>query len=141
MDNFEAYAPPKAAVSDAGIDAPKIPLAFKIFLVVLLALDLFGRISGGAAGGLVWDGVLAIAAWRTMAGSRPASRVLGGLLTLMAVMSAVVAVPLLFQKQLGTACVVLFLVAYMLALAGYIFFSPTMQAVFRKADARKWSGG
>jgi hypothetical protein len=140
MDNFEAYAPPKAVVSDAGIDPPKIPLAFKIFLVVLLALDLLGRLSGGGGGGLVWDGVLAIAAWRTMAGSRPASRVLGGLLTLMAVMSAVVAVPL-FQKQPSAAWIVLLLVAYMLALAGYIFFSPTMQAVFRKSDAKKWSGG
>jgi len=140
MDNFEAFAPPKAAVSDSEVAAPKIPLAFKIFLVVLLALDLFGRISGGASGGLVWDGVLALAAWRTMAGSRPASRVLGGLLTLMGVMSAVVAVPL-FQRQPVMAYVVLFLVAYMLALAGYIFFSPTMQAVFRKSDAKKWSGG
>jgi hypothetical protein len=29
----------------------------------------------------------------------------------------------------------------MLALAGHLFFSPTRQPVFRKADAKKWSGG
>jgi hypothetical protein len=84
--------------------------------------------------------VLAIAAWHTLAGSRPASRVLGGLLILMAVLSTVAAVPLLHGRPVA-GCVILALVAYMLALVAYLFFSPTMQAVFRKADARKWSGG
>jgi hypothetical protein len=73
--------------------------------------------------------------------------VLGGLLILMAVLSTVAAVPLLHGRPvagyviLALVAYMLALVAYMLALVAYLFFSPTMQAVFRKADARKWSGG
>jgi hypothetical protein len=140
MDTFEAYAPPKAAVIDAAAEPPKIPLAFKIFLVTFVLLDVLGTLAGGLGGGFVWAGVLAIAAWRTLAGSRPASRVLGGLLVLMSLLSVVAAVPLLHSRPVA-AYVMLLLVAYMLGLVAYLFFSPTMQAVYRKADARKWSGG
>ena len=140
MDKFEAYAPPKSAVTDAEVEQPKIPLTFKILLVTFVVLDVLGTLSGGVGGGFVWAGVLAIAAWRTLAGSRPASRVLGGLLALMAVMSTVAAVPIVRTNPVA-GYIMLVLVAYMLGLIAYLFFSPTMQAVFRKADARKWSGG
>jgi len=143
MDTSEAYAPPKSAVIDAAVEAPKIPLTFKILLIVLVLLDVLGRFGGGVgggAGGIVWDGVLAIAAWRTLAGSRPASRVLGGLLTLMILGSAVEAVTMLRTNPVA-GYVVFALDAYMLGLVFYLFFSPVMQAVFRKADAKKWSGG
>ena len=144
MDNFEAYAPPKAVVADASIESPKIPLSFKLLLLVFVFLHVLGSITSLSGSGIVWGGVMAIASWKTLQGSRPASRVLGALLVLTAIVSIVGAVAI-FPKSpfdsLVPVAVMGAMAVYLLALVGFIFFHPAMQAVFRKSDAKKWSGG
>jgi hypothetical protein len=54
MDTLEAYAPPKAAVTDAEAESPRIPLGFKILLCTFVVLDVLGALMGGAGGGIVW---------------------------------------------------------------------------------------
>lgn len=144
MDNFEAYAPPKAVVVDAPVDQPKIPLAFTILLAIYIVLHVVGSLMSFSGTGIVWGGVLAIAAFKTVQGSRPASRVLGALLVLSAVMAlfvVIAAFPKTHADSIVPFVVMLAMMAWLLAMAGFIFLNPTMQAVFRKSDAKKWSGG
>lgn len=144
MDNFEAYAPPKAVVADAQVEQPRIPLTFKILLIIFVVLHVLGSLVNFSGMGIVWGGVLAISSWKTLDGSRPASRVLGALLVLSAVMGLTAAV-VLFPKNpfdsLVPMGIMLGMTAWLLVLAGFIYFHPDMQAAFRKSDAKKWSGG
>jgi hypothetical protein len=135
MSQFDAFAPPKATVAD--VEQPKIPGLFKGLLIAFFVLTVLGDVLSMSMGGLVWLGVMAIAAWRTFEGSRAASRVLAALLVVNAVLMLVAAAMALKHGPVA-AVISLALALYMGVLAGYIFFNPAMQAVFRKADARKW---
>jgi hypothetical protein len=144
MDNFEAYAPPRAIVSDAEIEKPRIPLVFKILLVTYIVLHLLGSLLGVSGTGIVWGGVLAIASWKTLEGNRPASRVLGVLLSISVALMLLGLAVFVSQGRSGSGVMVaVFLVtaAWLAVLVGFIYFHPAMQAVFRKSDAKKWSGG
>jgi hypothetical protein len=144
MDNFDAYAPPRAVVSDAEIEKPQIPLAFKILLIAYIVLHLVGSLLGVSSYGIVWGGVMVIASWKTLGGSRPASRVLGVLLSISAILMLVGAAILVSLGRPGSAVTIAFflgLAAWVAVLVGFIYFHPAMQAVFRKSDAKKWSGG
>lgn len=144
MDNFEAYAPPRAVVSDAEMEKPQIPLVFKILLVAYIVLHLLGSLLGVSGTGIVWGGVLAIAGWKTLEGSRPASRVLGVLLSISVALMLLGLAVFVSQGRPGSGVMVaVFLVtaAWLAVLVGFIYFHPAMQAVFRKSDAKKWSGG
>jgi hypothetical protein len=109
-------------------------------LVALLAIVLLGIFVSVNKGGIVWLGVMSIASWKTLQGSRAASRVLGVLLVLNAVLTVVAGVAA-FQHNRFAGGFTLAVAVCMGVLAAYIFFNPAMQAVFRKADKKKWSGG
>jgi|EndMetStandDraft_4_1072995.scaffolds.fasta_scaffold246149_2 hypothetical protein len=144
MDNFDAYAPPRAVVSDAPIEQPQIPLAFKILLIAYVVLHLLGSLMGMSGYGIVWGGVLAIASFKTLDGSRPASRVLGVLLSISLVLMLVGMAVFASQGRPHSALPLAFflgLAAWIAVLVGFIYFHPGMQGVFRKSDAKKWSGG
>ena len=142
MESIDAYAPPKSPVTEIELEPgpPGIPLTFKIMLIAFLALALLGLVTSANKAGLVWLGVMAIAAWKTLQGSRAASRVLGGLFVLNAVVTLVSTFPAFRQGTAG-GVMVLAMAIYLGVLAAYIFFHPAMQAVFRKAERKKWSGG
>ena len=72
-------------------------------------------------------------------GGVAASRVLGVLLALNAVLTLVAGIAA-FQHNRFAGVFTLAVAACMGVLAAYIFFNPAMQAVFRKADKKKWSG-
>ena len=144
MDNFDAYAPPRAVVADAESAPAQIPLAFKILLGLYLVLYILGSLLALSGAGVVWGGVLVIAGWKTLGGSRPASRVLGVLLSLTLILMLAAAAFILSRGAPGSMpaiVVMLGMAAWLAVLVGFIFFHPGMQAAFRKSDARKWSGG
>lgn len=144
MDHFDAYAPPRAVVADTEAVQAQVPLAFKILLGIYLGLYVLGSLLSLSGTGVVWGGVLAIAGWKTLGGSRAASRVLGVLLSLTLILALLAAAYILSQgaPDSGPAiAVMLGMAAWMAVLVGFIFFHPGMQAAFRKADAKKWSGG
>jgi hypothetical protein len=146
MDNFEAYSPPRAVVTNVQPEQAKIPLLFKILLITYLVLCLLGSLMSLSWSGIVWSGVMAFASWKTLGGSRPASRVLGALLVLTGVLAILAAVFMFVflwdpRDSVRASVVMLVLAVYVLALAGFIYIHPAMQAAFRKSDAKKWSGG
>ncbi len=140
MESIDAYAPPKATVADVD-EVPRIPTLFKVLLILFIALDLLGHVIARDFSGLVWLGVMAIAAWQTLKGNRAASRALGVLLvigTIVLVWGA------LYNFGRGHALdggINLGVAVYTAVLIAYLFLHPTMQAVFRRADSKKWSGG
>jgi hypothetical protein len=140
MEPLDTYAPPKANVIEIDTEPARIPGLFKAMLVAFFVLEALGILLGRSVGGIVWIGVMAIAAWHTLEGNRAASRVLGCFLALN-VLLALVAAASAFRHSMiaGTICVALAI--YVGILAAYIFLNPAMQAVFGKADSKKWSGG
>jgi hypothetical protein len=138
VDTNDAFAPPKAAVSDI-LPAARIPTLFKGMLVVFFVFEGLGILLGRSSGGIVWIGVMALAAWFTLEGNRAASRVLGAFLALNVVLVLVAAAAAFRHSAVAGGCLVA-LAAYVGVLVAYIFLNPAMQAVFRAADSRKWSG-
>lgn len=139
VEPIAAFAPPKSSVQDV-VEPARIPMLFKVMLVAFFILEGLGILIGRSMGGIVWIGVMAIAAWATLDGNRAASRVLGCFLAFNVVLALVAAAAAFRHSALaGGICVGL--AVYVGVLAGYIFFNPRMQAVFGKAEAKKWSGG
>jgi len=141
MDNFDAYAPPRAAVLDIDAEGTpaKIPLLFKILLIAYVALHVLGTCMALSVAGVVWAGVIAIASWRTLAGSRAASRVLGVVMVI-ALVFALFAAVMVSRASPGWMAAMLAQAAYLAVLVGYLYFHPAMQAVLRQSDAKKWRG-
>lgn len=139
MDAMEAFSPPQSVVQDFA-ETPRIPTLFKVMLVAFFVVEGLGVLVGRSMGGIVWIGVMAIAAWATLGGNRAASRVLGCFLALNVVLMLVAAASAFRHSALaGGVCVGI--AVYVGVLAAYIFFNSSMQAVFGKAEAKKWSGG
>lgn len=140
MEPLDAFAPPKAAVTDIDTEVPRIPGLFKGMLIAFFVVEGLGLVLGRSSSGFVWLGVMAIAAWTTLDGNRAASRVLGCFLAFNVVL-VLVAAAAAFQRSAVAGGICVALAIYVAVLVGYIFLNPAMQAVFAKADAKKWSGG
>ena len=141
MLSTDPYSPPKAAVvPDAIVAAPRIPLLFKILLGLFFAIHILIALLLRNGGVGVIQGVMCIAAWRTLQGSGAASRVLGVLIGLYALLLAW-GTFMAFRGPLPAAIFSALLLAQAVALVGYIFLNPAMQAAFAKAERKKWSGG
>lgn len=138
MDPLDAFAPPKSPVADP--EPARIPGLFKGMLAVFFALEALGLLVGHSLSGIVWLGVMALSAWFTLQGRRAASRVLGCLLAINVVLLLVGAV-VAFGQSMAAGALCLGGAAYLGVLVGYIFLHPGLQAVFRKSESRKWSGG
>lgn len=144
MNPPDAFAPPKSAVIDVDVDAglatPTIPLWFTMLLFLFIGVEVLGHVARADFSGLGWLGVMAIAAWQTLKGNRAASRVLGAMLVLASVLGLVGAANAFARGHMAYGGVSVGFVVYMAALAACLFFHPALQAVFRRADSKKWSG-
>jgi len=116
MDPLDTRAATAAASTDFVREASSIPRIFSATLVLMVLLQLVTVIAMPTSSGIVLFGVTALATWGTVKRHRTASRLLagGGMFAL-------------------AICA--------LVSAGYLFFSRSMRAVFRKTEASKWSGG
>jgi len=119
---------------------------FKLGLGLYMLLALVQVLAIPSLLGVVWPGVLAIAAWRTLAGSLAASRVFA---TMLVIVSVLFALPLVYGLAHDPASkpeslfAAVFLGSYVvlgLGLAAYTFFGADMRAVHRRSERSKWSG-
>jgi hypothetical protein len=137
MDPLDAYAPPKIALTDAGGAVPRIPRLFRGTLIVLVLLQMLSTIAMPTVSGTLLFGLTAFAAWKTLQHHRAGSRLLGVLLVFDSLLFYAIASGIA-RDSLAVAAIVFAFAVCALVLSGYLFFSPSMRAVFRKAEATKW---
>ena len=140
MDPLDTYAAPDAVSTDLVREASSIPRVFKATLIVLVLAQTLTVIAMPTSSSIILFGVTALATWKTLQHHRAASRLLGVFLTLDALMFYAAASGLALHS-LAAGGVMFSLAICALVSVGYLFFSPSMRAVFRKTEATKWSGG
>jgi hypothetical protein len=140
MDPLDTYAAPDAVPTDLAREASSIPRMFKATLVVLVLLQMLTVIAMPTSSSIVLFGVTALAAWKTLQHHRAASRLLAVFLVLDALMFYATASGLALHR-LAAGGVMFALAICALGSAAYLFFSPSMRAVFRKTETTKWSSG
>jgi hypothetical protein len=141
MPEENRFSPPVAQVADIAVASPPVepraPRTFLVLLAIYFLLEIAGIV---LAGNYVWLArivVLGIATWRTLQGSRAASRFLGLLFAVGALLSFVAA----YSRRSGDAIDVVdaLVPAVLLSiLTAYIFLSPKMKALYASADTTRW---
>jgi hypothetical protein len=110
-------------------------------LIVLLAiyflLDILAVIFTGQYLWIARTAILAIAAWRTLQGSRAASRFLGCLFVLNAVVAATDGISLRNGDPVDAIGTLIF-AAFIAVIAAYVFFSPSMRLLYVQGDKTRW---
>ena len=140
MDPLDTYAVPDEVSTDLVREASSIPKMFKATLIVLVLMQMLAVIAMPTSSSIILFGVTALSTWKTLQHHRAASRLLGVFLVLDALMFYAAGSGLaLYSLAAGGAMFALATCA--LVSAGYLFFSLSMRAVFRKTEATKWSGG
>ncbi|HEX6703922.1 MAG TPA: hypothetical protein VF169_04110 [Albitalea sp.] len=138
MSDTNPYSPPKAT-SVPEVAEKRVPRLFLAMLALYFLIDVLSALFSGGFIYLARTAVVAIAAWRTLQGSRAASMFLGGLF----VLGALLALRGAFQvwdvnREVAIGSLVA--MAYMAVMAGHVFLSPGMRALYAKADKTKWRG-
>ncbi len=150
MDPANAYAPPKSAAadSDPAPENARIPALFKAGLVLFVLMGVLLVLAGASLiGGVVGTGLVVIAAWRTLAGSRAAARVLACLLVLnglvfgLGLAAMLLGDPARTTDRLAGTVFVAVQVLLSFSLAAYTVFGADMRAVHRRTERDKWRGG
>ena len=113
---------------------------FKAILIVLVLVQMLTVIAMPTSSSIVLFVVTALATWKTLQLHRAASRLLGVFLVLDALMFYAAASGLA-RHSLAAGGVMFALAICAPVSVCYLFFSPSMRAVFRKTEATKWSGG
>ncbi len=141
MDPLDTYAAPDAVSTDLVREASSIPKMFKATLIALVLAQMLIVIAMPTSSSIVLFGVTALATWKTLQHHRAASRLLCVFLVVDALMFYAAASGLALHHSLAAGGIMFALAICALVSVGYLFFSPTMRAVFRKTEATKWSGG
>lgn len=146
MTSDPRYAPGNASLAQDDVaDGPaRAPRMFLVLLGVYFFLEVIGSLL--APFKLVRTAILGLAAWKALKGSQAAARFLGALIVLEALFAGRSVVRLLPLVSSGAVPALAGLVAPVLAiallssLAGYLFFSPKLEAVFAQGARKRWSG-
>lgn len=130
---------------DGGADEPPhVPRMFLVLLGVYFVLEVIGNLL--APFKLVRTAVLGLAAWKALKGSQAAARFLGALIVLEAIFAGWTVVrlfPLVSSGAVSPLAGLVFpvlAIALLSSLAGYLFFSPKLEAVFAQGARKRWSG-
>lgn len=138
MQPSNPYAPPSADPGTGESVAPaRVPLLFTILLVAFFVVTTLTSIAAGQIGAIGWLLVMSIAAWRTLQGGQAASRFLAAMLAVNVAFMALV-LWAATGKDAGFVAVAGVIIAWMLALIGYIFMSPSLKALFAAKNRAKW---
>jgi hypothetical protein len=117
---------------------------FLVLLGVYFVLEVIGNLL--APFNLVRTAILGLAAWKALKGSQAAARFLGVLIVLEALLEGWTVLRLFPLVSNGAVPALTGLVVPVLAiallssLAGYLFFSPKLEAVFTQGARKRWSG-
>jgi hypothetical protein len=130
---------------DDGADGPaRAPRMFLVLLAVYFVLEVIGSLL--APFKLVRTAILGLAAWKALKGSQAAARFLGVLIVLEALFAAWTVFRLLPLVSSGAVSplaglvVPVLAIALLASLAGYLFLSPKLEAVFTQGARKRWSG-
>lgn len=142
---------PRYAASNAPVtqdddpDAPvRAPRMFLVLLGVYFLLEVLGSLHAPFT--LVRTAILGLAAWKALKGSQAAARFLGVLIVLEALVAAWTAVRMFQLVSMGAVSVLgglvvpVLAIALLCSLAGYLFFSRQLEAVFAQGARKRWSG-
>jgi len=116
-----------------------VPRAFLVLLAIYFVLDIAGALLTGSTLYLVRTAVVALAAWRALRGSRPAAVFLA-VLMLLGASAGLYGAYTLFSHDLAGSIGQFIFVAFLAAIAGYIFLSPRLKSFYAASSTGYWSG-
>jgi hypothetical protein len=138
MQQDNRFTPPGAELHDHV--SPGVPRAFKVLLVVYFVLTIAGVLMSGQFMGLVLPVIMAVAVRSMFKGNAAASRYLGVLFAIAAVMNALAAWGAFTRHDAMATAVSSFFAVYTGILVAYIFFNPALQAHFVAGAKARWAG-